>query len=126
MSEKTKNKNKDLGKGCLMIIVLIIIFSFAIGFGTGNGNGNGDEGIRKSEAYVQVQFAVEDRLKSPGSASFPLGRAEEQTTQLDETTFRVRSYVDSENAYGAEIRTQFEAEVEKRDEQWYLNYLKFD
>lgn len=64
-------------------------------------------------------------LKSPATASF--GEAEEWAyEQVDDNTVRVKSWVDSQNSFGALIRSYFTAIVSVHDDNWKLDYLKFD
>ena len=122
MSENN-NDNKAVGKGCLIFFAIVFGLAVIITMATGDGS---DEGPTKLTAYSMTQGWVEDRLKSPSTADFPGGRYDEHTTQIDDNTFRVSSYVDSQNSFGAEIRTHFEAEVEfLGDDKWRLNRLDF-
>ena len=52
------------------------------------------------------EHAVKDRLKSPGSADFPFAHG---TTVVASgaNTFQLASYVDAQNAFGANLRTAF-------------------
>ncbi|MEM0943635.1 MAG: hypothetical protein AAGI70_06760, partial [Pseudomonadota bacterium] len=51
---------------------------------------------------------VRSELKSPRSASFPWqGKSE----AIGECVFRVVSYVEAENSFGATIRTYYEAKL---------------
>src|SRR5580693_5113852 len=59
----------------------------------------------KSKAYIISQNFVEDRLKSPSTAHFPI--FDYSCKQLEDHTFLVRSYVDAQNAFGATIRTDY-------------------
>ncbi len=49
---------------------------------------------------------MQDQLKAPSSAKFPT--LEYETTYLGDNTFRVKSYVDAQNTFGAQIRTDYE------------------
>ena len=52
---------------------------------------------------------MEQRLRAPGTADFPFGHLAEHTGA---NRFRLRSYVDAENAFGGEVRTGFLCLVE--------------
>lgn len=70
-------------------------------------------------AYVVMQKHVESRLKTPGSAEFPLFK--NHVEKLGSTRYRITSYVDAQNSYGAAIRTHFVGVVEQADEhEWTL------
>lgn len=63
-----------------------------------------------SGAYAVCQDAVEGRLRSPRSARFPWSYTD-RVMDLGDGRFRVRAYVDAENAFGAEVRTDFDCTV---------------
>ena len=71
----------------------------------------------KGSAAVACQEFVTRRLKSPGSADFPWNFGEVTSTG---DTFTVRSHVDSQNSYGALLRTNYVCTVEDRGESWFL------
>ncbi len=52
---------------------------------------------------------VRDRLTSPATADFPW--LDGQVTMLGCGRYRVASYVDSQNGFGATLRTRFDATV---------------
>lgn len=67
----------------------------------------------ESRAYGAAQRIIERHLKSPASAKFPLSSASSvKISQLGKCKYRVESYVDSQNAFGAMIRTPFSITVE--------------
>jgi hypothetical protein len=79
-----------------------------------------DQGAPTStEAYIMAQQFVEDRLRSPSTADFP-----RQPTSIEEIAqghFRVSAYVDSQNAFGATLRTEWTCEVKIEDgDNWTL------
>jgi len=64
----------------------------------------------KIEAYGEVKAYVLNQLVSPSTADFPWFD-DSFVTQIDDTTFAVRGYVDSQNGYGATIRSTFGSKV---------------
>lgn len=81
---------------------------------------------RLGDAWVMCQQYVENRLRSPSTASFPWGYSNYMSYQGDDR-YRAVSYVDAENAFGAEIRTYFDCTVEYRGESnWSLITLEMD
>ena len=85
----------------------------------------------KAEAWVMAKQFVKDRLKSPGTAVFGgvLGdyqSPEEVVTDLGSGRFRIRAWVDAQNAFGAKIRNHFLCELEHAgDDRWRLLSLDF-
>lgn len=87
-----------------------------------------DDGGRKIEAYNMMETFVKKRLKSPSKAEFP-GVFEGKT---DHVTFdgmgvySISSYVDSQNSFGATIRTRFSGSIEDvGGGRWKLISLNF-
>ena len=111
-----KVKTEDAAKGCAVLVVICALFYF---FGTCNSS-KSDE--KKSEepvleytehtklsALENSRQCVEEQLKSPGTADW--GYDEDKVVKYDDTSFLVTSYVDSENGFGAKIRTDYTAIV---------------
>jgi hypothetical protein len=82
-------------------------------------DGSGDD----VGAWVAMQMFVEDRLKSPATADFPWG-AQDQVKDLGGGRYFVDSYVDSENSFGANVRTRFKGYIRKENERWVLESLE--
>lgn len=59
-----------------------------------------------AEIWKIAQDVVKDRLTSPSSAEFP-GLDEVEFREQDDGTIVVDSYVDSQNGFGAMMRTDF-------------------
>jgi hypothetical protein len=84
------------------------------------------EGNDKIMAYIMMQDFVKRRLKSPRTAKFA-GASEKMshTTYLGNQKYKIHSYVDAQNTFGALIRTQFIGEIEQVSEkEWQLISLK--
>ena len=61
-------------------------------------------------AYVMSQNFVKQRLKSPGSAEFPYINGTDVLSVPDhKCTFYVSAYVDSQNSFGAKLRSYYKA-----------------
>lgn len=61
---------------------------------------------KKSIALAYAHVTVENKLKSPGSAKFAYV-ADSDIKAVDDSTFVILSYVDSQNDFGALKRTYF-------------------
>jgi len=57
-------------------------------------------------AFVMSQTFVEKQLKAPATAKFPL-YSESKVTDLGDGKYKVDSYVDAQNSFGAMIRTNY-------------------
>lgn len=77
----------------------------------------------KITAYTYLQIFVENNLlKAPNSAKFPaLSRCVVQ--KQSSNTWLIKSYVDSENSFGAVIRTHFAGIMEKSGEVYIVKKL---
>ena len=79
-------------------------------------------------AYSIMEEFVKDRLKSPAAANFPniFQEGKEHITRLENQTYRIISYVDSQNSFGAVLRTAFIGEVRQVSKgKWELLSLNF-
>lgn len=82
-----------------------------------------DAGDRKVEAWVMAQFYVKACLKSPGTADFgglwggDYQNPKTHVSYLGNNEYLVRGWVDSQNAFGATVRTDFSLKL--RDEGGY-------
>lgn len=67
----------------------------------------------KIEAYVMSQGFMKQRLKSPGSAKFPSYSENGVNVEPQgDCIYAVVAFVDSENSFGALLRTRYSIEVE--------------
>lgn len=77
------------------------------------------------EAIIMAEKIVKQKLVSPSSAKFP--RSSETTAvKVDEDTWVISSYVDSQNRFGAMLRTYYIAKVKYLgNDKWQLLDLEF-
>ncbi len=75
-------------------------------------------------AWAYMQQFVEKKLKSPSSADFPFGGSR-HVTPLGGGRYKVDSYVDANNSFGAQLRTHFEGVIKRVAGGWELEYLRF-
>ncbi len=83
---------------------------------------------RSVEAQVMSEDFVDDRLRAPATAAFP-GPWDVMVDRvnLDREVYVVRSHVDAENGFGAQIRTLYVAKLRHvGDGNWRLLELTFD
>lgn len=78
------------------------------------------------EALTYAQLAVQQKLIAPTTADFPW--ADHRTYQITCGRWRVASYVDSQNAFGAMIRKHWAAEMRwvPESEAWVAEYVHFN
>lgn len=105
--------------GVAALVVLVLVFSCCYGWPNLVGNGGGSSSGRQRsatelEAYGMIEEFVTKRLRSPGTADFPSvwdGKAD-HVTALGGGRFRIKSWVDAQNAFGGTVRTDFTGEIE--------------
>ncbi len=73
-------------------------------------------------AFVASKYFVETKLKSPGSADFPF--LDYQHAARKNCQILIRSYVDSQNGFGAMIRSHYDAVLQHRGGEWQLVSLR--
>lgn len=122
-------KNNGGGKGYIFETVIALVLGGLIWWGYSAFTGSGDEpGVYKPNqtgALVAMEMFVEKRLKSPASAEFAPGLSSEKVSYLGGQRYLVQSYVDSQNSFGAQIRTHFSGVVKEADGEWILESLEF-
>ena len=81
-------------------------------------------------AWAYSQLFVEKQLKSPKSAKFPFAAASKGAVKhIGGDIYEVKSYVDSQNAFGASVRTNFKLKIKRvnNGNSWELiNQIEFD
>jgi hypothetical protein len=92
--------------GCTIIFIIVFLISSIFGSCDSKKDNNGD----KANAWVKAQYAVEAQLKSPSTAKFPWAGTDH--VHQSGNIFMVRSYVDSQNSFGAMVRTYFVCKIE--------------
>jgi len=75
------------------------------------------------EPWVYAQELVKQRLKAPATAEFP-EHYDVEAWYEGENRYRFVGWVDSENSFGANIRTRFEIVVQEQDNGWGLVSFK--
>ncbi len=84
----------------------------------------------KTEAQVLCPRAIKARLKSPATAKMPFisrhggGESFVAVAAEDNSIIRAITYVDSQNSFGAMIRTKFQCDLKKIDGQWAIIKLE--
>ncbi len=100
---------------CIIFIIYCMVSIFANNSSkTSSKNSSTDY---KLEAYIMSQEFIEKELKAPATAEFP-SYHKISVVQTD-NRYKVKAYVDSENSFGAKIRTNYYITLERNsDESW--------
>lgn len=72
------------------------------------------------EVWAMAQLFVEDKLKSPSSADFPVYGDSNVSITNSGDYYKVTGYVDAENSFGAEIRSTFSLVLKKGGSKYTL------
>lgn len=110
-NKKELSKKRKVAGYILTIVFFIFIFKFCANLMEGDGTSN-NPGPDKYLAYGVAEDEVKARLKSPSTADFPIMDIENHTTKIDSVTFKINSYVDSQNGFGATIRSNWGCTIE--------------
>lgn len=122
-----KEKTKEVYQGdkyvvvkllFVLVCIIVIIYSVATIFNTSTKTtSKSSSKDYKREAYVMSQEFIQKQLKAPSTAKFP-SYYEIEVTQTD-NRYKVEAYVDSENIFGATLRTNYCMILERKDnESW--------
>lgn len=76
---------------------------------------NAPPSVKHSTAWIAAQDAVKDQLKSPSSAEFP-PFDQEFVFKRKPNEFKVTSYVDADNSFGANLRNNFVCDIVFKNE----------
>jgi hypothetical protein len=113
-------KGKDIagagcGIGCLAVILFVVI---------GASQSGGRSGPDLTTPRIMAEDFVADSLKSPSTAAFS-GRDETRVYQ-DGNTWYVHGWVDSQNSFGATVRTRYHVTMRQHGQQWKLVDINFN
>lgn len=109
--------NKRVSTGCSGLVIfctLIIVLIAAIGnYNDAGGSAYQAEVIDSTDAIFMAQHFVEQRLRAPATAKFPwTDQHRVLKVEGEGEVYRVNSYVDSQNGFGAMIRSYWYCELE--------------
>lgn len=119
---------KSKGGGCLwtigMAIAIFILFSI---FSYYLNEGDTDTvTYSKSLAYNYAEDFVKEKLKSPSTAKFPgLLDRDKHIAKTSEGVYKIYSWVESQNSFGATIRTRFSCTIRFEGSSVYCDNLEF-
>ncbi|MEZ7496433.1 hypothetical protein QO206_13115 [Leeuwenhoekiella aequorea] len=124
-------KNKGIGcTGTFIIGMILVIIVFSV-FSPDSDSDTNDSSYTISHpdkflAYNYAEDAVKKKLKAPSSADFP-GASERAShvNYLGGGEYQIISWVDSENSFGANIRTDFSITIYFTETEVRYSNLKF-
>lgn len=78
----------------------------------------------KMDLYIQAQEFVQRGLKAPATAKFP--PLSYETADLGSGRYKIISYVDSQNSFGAMLRSDWSVIMNLSKDQWTLERMVID
>ena len=125
---KKKGKNSPSCLGWILIFSGIFLLMFLF------GNNKQDKGKKPTSPHVSTRLAynmskdfVRKNLKSPSTAKFPgLFESEDHVKYIGSGKYKIISWVDSQNSFGATIRTKYSCTmIDKGNNTWGIEDLVF-
>jgi hypothetical protein len=108
-SDEASKKEQTLTNIIGIVILLAIVGYCTIGQSSGQKKSFTPS---ESDAVIATHEFVKQHLVSPAIADFPFALdGEGHATKMDDSPFRVHSFVDSQNAFGATMRTNYSCKV---------------
>jgi hypothetical protein len=131
---KQEQQNKAVGSGCggcaLVVVVLFFFLVFVVNLSSSNSKKTYARSPvdMKVEAYTMAETFVKRHLKAPATAQFPwITDSEVTIQQLPGNQWRVSAYVDSENSFGAKIRSQYDCTMKwAGGDRWQLQDINIE
>jgi len=121
---KEQQKKSTVIGFVVLVVIIFILFKLCSSGDKPESKTPWDQKDNSAGAWVYTQMYVKNNLKSPSTAKFPWGYTD--YVQRNGTTYTIKSYVDSENSFGAMIRTYFNATVrEVSEDNWKMISFEF-
>lgn len=109
MKKYSELSTKEKAQGWAVLIVLGLVLYIWL-FTTGGEDKMADVKPSKQDAAVQAHLCANEYLKNPGSANHAY-LADDDIEQLNDSTFKILSYVDAQNDFGALKRMYYKCTV---------------
>lgn len=135
----SKTKNPKTKKTILAFFAVIIVMAVIIGAVTPTNEEKMQRDAERAEAWkdkdnsimadIMMRDYVKKQLKSPSTAKFAPAseKAGRFVNKQDGHVYFVKSYVDSQNSFGATTRTNYHGEIKQiADDKWQLISLEFE
>lgn len=107
-------KRKEMIKGITFLMAICLVGACWATPAKKTDDSNTEKAARpmtelNAEAYSASEDFVKQKLKAPATADFP--GSDGRVTYLGDSTFSIVSYVDAQNSFGANIRSNYTAKV---------------
>lgn len=96
----------------ISLLGLIVFLLFAFGSSDSEDDGTRTSSYHRMLAYNVAEEYVKPKLKSPRTADFPnIYEKDSHIKEVGEGRFRINSWVDSQNSFGAIVRSNWSCDV---------------
>ena len=121
-----KKTEKILGIIFIPLGIFAVLYLVFAGMSTPHSSSTAPETYApdKIDLHIQAQQFVLQALKSPSTAKFPTLPYE--AVSLGDGAYRVSSYVDSQNSFGATIRSDWQVKMFLVKNHWFLDHMVID
>lgn len=124
MTEPTTiEKKKPSGCGCILFLIVVLSI-FITWLSPSHDPEKEQERQDVLASFVYSQQYIKDELKTPSTAKFA-GVGESNIQKLDKETYRITSFVDAQNNFGATLRTNYVIVMKKNGSGWGVEKLEF-
>lgn len=121
--QNTQNKKQPWVLVLILVIFLVCLIGYAIS--SSQSNNQKSSAPTGKDAYYACQLFAKDRLKAPSTAKFP-SYDNGAVITLSANSWKVNSYVDAQNSFGAQIRTSYSCSVLSAGDKWNLADMQFN
>ena len=97
---------RSIGKGCGVVMLVLMGGCFAAILLVPEDTEQSSLSMARAVTATLCEQRMTAGLRAPGTADYPFGHVAE-VTALSDNRHRLESYVDSENAFGGQVRTRF-------------------
>jgi hypothetical protein len=115
LSSNDVTKKPKKINGCLSVLIIAAVIMtglYILGSSGDNSSSNSDNTTNQFLAYNYAEDFVKQKLKSPSTAVFPeVSEKNEHITDLGSGKYKIDSWVDSQNGFGAMVRTNFSCTI---------------
>lgn len=125
--EKNGLPESRAGKVIATILFVLIVTTFSYMFFFSGGSTSQTQTTYapdEIELHIQAQEFVRQSLKAPSTAKFPTLPYEARS--LGDGMYRVVSYVDSQNSFGATLRSDWSVNMILVEKLWFLDRMVID
>lgn len=122
--EPKPNKLQTLARVAVLVLIVALLALWLVGRSASSRQPTGPKPVAgaqdRTDACVMAQVFMQQRLAAPETARFQLC-SQANIAFVGDGVFDVVSYVDSQNSFGAQIRTIYSMRLKSRgDDRWDL------